>query len=77
MRAGVIRPGPWKRGRAAAGGIGPVVRAPLGLGVKRAPIPAVEGIHHGSWPPISLLPIAAISRTGQVLLSSASGMGPG
>jgi len=31
MDAGVIGPGPWQRGRAAAGGIGPAVRAPLGL----------------------------------------------
>jgi hypothetical protein len=36
MNAGVIGPGPWQRGQAAAGGIGLAVRAPLGLGVKRA-----------------------------------------
>ncbi len=48
MNAGVRGPGPWKRGQAAAGGIGPAVRAPLGLGVKRAPNPAVTRMC-GTW----------------------------
>jgi len=48
MHAGVIGPGPWERGRAAAGGIGPAVRAPLGLGVKRAPNPVVTRMC-GTW----------------------------
>jgi hypothetical protein len=50
MRAGVIGPGLWQRRRAAAGGIGPVVRAPLGPGVKRAPNPAVTRMC-GTWKP--------------------------
>jgi len=50
MNAGVIGPGLRKRGRAAAGGIGPAVRAPLGLGVKRAPNPAVTRMC-GTWKP--------------------------
>jgi hypothetical protein len=50
MNAGVIGPGPWQRGQAAAGGIGLAVRAPLGLGVKRAPNPAVTRMC-GTWKP--------------------------
>src|SRR3954447_21059709 len=51
MNTGVIGPGSWQRGRAAAGGIGPAVRAPLGLGVKRAPNP-VASRKCGTWKPL-------------------------
>jgi hypothetical protein len=44
MWTGVIGPGRWKRRRAAVGEIGPVVRAPLGLGVKGAPNPVASRV---------------------------------
>ena len=50
MRAGVIGPGPWERGRAAAGGIGTGRVSTAGLGVKRAPNPAVTRMC-GTWKP--------------------------
>ena len=50
MRTGVIGPGRWKRRRAAAGEMQPTVRAPLGLGVKRAPNPVASRMC-GTWKP--------------------------